>query len=98
MALVCNGYMLAGRSRDGLRRCHHQKSMDAPVGNVTVVSDPVIPAKTGTRNCSASSASAGQYAIASAAIAGMTAEFFSGIGAQDRTFGTDSSVSQVMAG
>ncbi len=47
MALVCNGYMLAGRSRDGLRRCHHQKSMDAPVGNMTVVSDPVIPVKNG---------------------------------------------------
>jgi hypothetical protein len=27
----------------------------------------------------------------------MTAEFFSGVGAQDRTFGPDSSVSQVMA-
>ena len=49
------------------------------------------------RNCSASPASAGQYAISSAAVAGMTAEFFSGIGAQDRTFGPDSSVSAVMA-
>ena len=44
------------------------------------------------RNCSAGPASAGQYAISSAAVAGMTAEFFSGIGAQDRTFGADSSV------
>jgi hypothetical protein len=49
------------------------------------------------RNCSPGSASAGQYAISSAAVAGMTAEFFSGIGAQDRTFGADSSVSAVMA-
>ena len=48
MALVCNGYMLAGRSRDGLRRCPHQKSMGAPVGSVTVAYDPVIPPK----NCS----------------------------------------------
>ena len=49
------------------------------------------------RNCSAGPASAGQYAISSAAVAGMTGEFFSGIGAQDRTFGADSSVSAVMA-
>src|ERR1700722_9800596 len=49
------------------------------------------------RNCSAGPASAGQYAISSAAVAGMTGEFFSGIGAQDRTFGADSSVLAVMA-
>jgi hypothetical protein len=70
--------------------------------SVAALAVPVIfmngsPAKNGTRNCSSNSASVRQYAIASAAVAGMTAEFFSGIGAQDRTFGSDSSVSQVMA-
>ena len=49
------------------------------------------------RDCSPKPASAGQYVISSAVVAGMTAEFFSGVGAQDRTFGPDSSVSQVMA-
>ena len=55
------------------------------------------PSPNNGRNCTPNSASAGQYAISTAAVAGMTAEFFSGVGAQDRTFGPDSSVSQVMA-
>jgi hypothetical protein len=65
--------------------------------NLVARAYPVNPAKSGKCNCSGNSASVGQYAIATAVIAGVTAEFFSGIGTQDRTFGSASSMSQVMA-
>ncbi len=49
------------------------------------------------RNCSVGPASAGQYAAASGQVAKMTAGFFSGLGPDQYTFGSDSAVSQVMA-
>jgi RHS repeat-associated protein len=48
------------------------------------------------RNCSAGSASAGQYAAASAQVAAMTAQFFSGLGNANPTFGPGTATSQVM--
>jgi hypothetical protein len=48
------------------------------------------------RNCSAGSASAGQYIAASAQVAAMTAQFFSGLGPTDQTFGPNTSTSAVM--
>jgi len=49
------------------------------------------------RNCSTGPASAGQYAAATAQVAGMTAGFFSGLGPDSYTFGPDSATSLVMA-
>jgi hypothetical protein len=48
------------------------------------------------RNCTVGPAGAGQYAAASAEVAGMTAGFFSGLGPDSYTFGPDSATSQVM--
>jgi hypothetical protein len=48
------------------------------------------------RNCSAGSASAGQYAAATAQVAAMTAQFFSGAGPGNQTFGPGTSTSAVM--
>ena len=49
------------------------------------------------RNCTASPATAGQYVAATAQVAAMTAEFFSGFGPGNLTFGPNSATSQVMA-
>jgi RHS repeat-associated protein len=48
------------------------------------------------RNCSPGSASAGQYVAASAQVAAMTAQFFSGAGSGNQTFGPNTSTSAVM--
>jgi len=70
-------------------------------GPVPTVSTPsnqqLVPPKTGTRNCSASSASVGQYAAATAQVALLTGQFFSGLGSADQNFGPNSATSQVMA-
>ena len=55
------------------------------------------PSKSETRNCSAHSASAGQYVAASAQVALLTGQFFSGLGSADQNFGPSSATSQVMA-
>ncbi len=49
------------------------------------------------RNCTAGSASAVQYAAATAQVAAMTSEFFSGLGPGNLTFDPNLSTSQVMA-
>jgi hypothetical protein len=48
------------------------------------------------RNCSAGSASAGQYVAATAQVAAMTAQFFSGAGPGNQTFGPNTATSTVM--
>jgi RHS repeat-associated protein len=48
------------------------------------------------RNCSAGSASAGQYVAASAQVAAMTAQFFSGLGSANQSFGPGTATSAVM--
>lgn len=48
------------------------------------------------RNCSVAPASAGQYAAATAQVAAMTAQFFSGLGNASPTFGPGTATSQVM--
>jgi len=48
------------------------------------------------RNCSAGSASAGQYVAASGQVAAMTAQFFSGLGSANQTFGPGTATSAVM--
>jgi RHS repeat-associated protein len=50
-----------------------------------------------SRNCTPTPASAGQYVAATAQVAAMTSEFFSGLGPGNLTFGPGSSTSQVMA-
>jgi hypothetical protein len=57
--------------------------------------NPVIAPK--NRNCTPTPASATQYAIASAQVAAMTAQFFSGLGSSGQTFPISSATSQVMA-
>ena len=54
-------------------------------------------AKNGGRNCTIPPATASQYAAATAQVATMTAEFFSGLGPRNMTFGPDSATSRVMA-
>ena len=49
------------------------------------------------RNCTVGSASARQYAAATAQVAAMTAQFFSGLGNANQTFGPGTATSQVMA-
>lgn len=49
------------------------------------------------RNCTPGSASVGQYVAATAQVAAMTGEFFSGLGSGNLTFGSSSATSQVMA-
>jgi len=58
---------------------------------------PKGPAANNGRNCTPSPASAGQYVAATAQVAAMTSEFFSGLGPGNLTFGPGSSTSQVMA-
>ncbi|WP_162180005.1 RHS repeat-associated core domain-containing protein [Bryobacter aggregatus] len=48
------------------------------------------------RNCSAGPASAGQYAAATAQVAALTAQFASGLGPTNQTFGPGTSISAVM--
>lgn len=48
------------------------------------------------RNCSVAPASAGQYAAASAQVAAMTAQFLSGLGNANPTFGPNTATSAVM--
>ncbi len=55
------------------------------------------PSKTGTRNCSAGPASAGQYLAATAQVALLTGQFFSGLGSANQTFGPNTATSQVVA-
>jgi RHS repeat-associated protein len=64
--------------------------------NSTILIDYTVNAPNNGRNCSAGSASAGQYAAASAQVAAMTAQFFSGLGPTNQTFGPGSATSQVM--
>ena len=49
------------------------------------------------RNCTPGQASAGQYVAATAQVAAMTGEFFSGLGPGNLTFDPNSATSQVMA-
>jgi RHS repeat-associated protein len=56
-----------------------------------------IAPNNGTRNCSATPASAGQYAAATAQVALLTGQFFSGLGSADQNFGPNTATSQVMA-
>jgi RHS repeat-associated protein len=49
------------------------------------------------RNCSAGSASVGQYVAATAQVAALTAEFASGLGPTNQTFGPNTATSAVMA-
>src|ERR1700730_14852148 len=48
------------------------------------------------RNCSAGPASAGQYAAATAQVAALPAEFASGLGPTNQTFGPNTATSAVM--
>ena len=57
----------------------------------------IVPLKSGTRNREANPASAGQYAAATAQVALLTGQFFSGLGSADQNFGPNSATSQVMA-
>ena len=69
------------------------QSGGSPVSN----SVSSVPPTNGTRNCSATPASAGQYAAATAQVALLTGQFFSGFGSADQNFGPNTATSQVMA-
>jgi RHS repeat-associated protein len=56
----------------------------------------LLSAPNNGRNCSSGSASAGQYVAASAQVAAMTAQFFSGAGPTNQTFGPGTATSAVM--
>ncbi len=61
-----------------------------------LATNPTSVAPSNGRNCSAGSASAGQYVAASAQVAAMTAQFFSGLGSANQTFGPRTATSAVM--
>ena len=54
-----------------------------------------VDAPNNGRNCSVNPASAGQYAAATAEVATLTAQYASGLGPGNRTFGPDTATSQV---
>ena len=58
--------------------------------------DLISPANNG-RNCTVGPATKGQYGAATAQVAAMTGEFFSGLGPRNLTFDPNSATSQVMA-
>jgi hypothetical protein len=60
----------------------------------TILAWPIAP--NNGRNCSTGSASAGQYVAASAQVAAMTAQFFSGLGSSNQIFGPGAATSAVM--
>ncbi len=104
--LLAENALLAENSRQGVPTSTHalHRGLQFAISSTYMglqfrcsetASDPVVAPNNG-RNCSAGSASAGQYAAASAQVAAMTAQFFSGLGPTSQTFGPGSATSQVM--
>jgi hypothetical protein len=72
-----------------------QQSMRIDPVNYSPYSPPARNLPNG-RNCSIAPASAAQYAAATAEVVTLTAQFATGLGSGDRTFGPDTATSQVM--
>jgi RHS repeat-associated protein len=66
-------------------------------GNPGAGPDGNTSAPNNSRNCTPNSASVGQYVAATAEVALLTAEFGSGLGAGNQTFGPNTATSQVLA-